>query len=144
MANITAENNSIRQLTPEQLDLLKTELSKLDHLELAYLHGSAATGRLRPDSDIDLAVFFSKGKAPSGVLLLQYAAHLESVLGTPIHFGLLDLSNPVFAKEVLSSGIVLFKKDSSLANEFPMYALSFYASLNEQRRPVLMAYGVKQ
>jgi predicted nucleotidyltransferase len=143
MVNKTAEENSKCQLSPEQLDLLKKELSKFDDLELAYLHGSAATGRMRQDSDIDLAVLFSKGKVPSGVLLLQYAAQLESVLGTPIHFGLLDLSNPVFAKEVLSSGIVLFKKDSSFANEFAMYALSFYASLNEQRRPVLVAYGVK-
>jgi len=144
MANKQLKKNLKCQLPPEQLDLLKKELSKLDDLELAYLHGSAATGRMRPDSDIDLAVLFPKGKAPSGVLLLQYAAQLESVLATPIHFGLLDLSNPVFAKEVLFSGIVLFKKDSSFANEFAMYALSFYASLNEQRRPVLAAYGVKQ
>ncbi|WP_432821438.1 type VII toxin-antitoxin system MntA family adenylyltransferase antitoxin [Trichloromonas sp.] len=144
MANKTAVPKLKCQLSPEQLGYLRMELSKLEHLELAYLHGSAASGRMRPDSDIDLALLFSRGKIPSGLLLLQYAAQLESVLASPVHFGLLDLSNPVFAKEVLSSGLVLYEKDSSFSNEFAMYVFSFYASLNEQRRPVLMAYGVNQ
>lgn len=114
----------------------------MEHLELAYLHGSAASGRMRPDSDIDLALLFPKGKAPSGLALMQCAAALESNLGFPVHFGLLDLSNPTFAKEVVASGTVLFQSGNPAAREFPMYVFSFYARLNEQRRPVLEAYGV--
>ncbi len=144
MTDNMVSHRSKCQLSCTQLDSLKTELKKLEHLELAYLHGSAACGRMRPDSDIDLAFLFTRGKQPSALALLQLGTRLEDVLGFPIHIGLLDLANPVFAKEVISSGMVLLKKEGRWADEFAMYALSFYANLNDQRRPVLDAYGVKK
>jgi len=50
------------------------ELAQRYHINKLVLFGSAARGKLEPDSDIDLLVEFIEGKAPSlgGMVRLQY------------------------------------------------------------------------
>jgi len=125
------------------LERLANGLLNINGLQAAYLHGSAARGALRADSDLDIALLFASGAKADPLGLLECAGALESLVGRPVHFGVLDLKSPVFAKEVYTHAITLFEVDGGYAPEFWMYALAYYAELNEQRRPVLQAYGVK-
>jgi predicted nucleotidyltransferase len=66
----------------------------------AYLFGSVATGRCRPESDVDIAVTGCAAER-----FYQLAARLERALDVPLD--LLDLGRapPELAKEVRSTGV---------------------------------------
>ncbi len=129
-------------LCPKTLKGLTEVLRTFTGLEAAYLHGSAARNSMRSDSDVDIALLFAPKIKPDPLALLELAGALESAAGYPVHLGVLDLGCPVFAKEVFTHAVPLLEVDGGYGNEFWMYALSYYAELNEQRLPVLDAYGV--
>ena len=104
-----------------------------------YLFGSAAAGRLRPESDIDLAVLPSLS-IPDGNLV-QARLQLAERLGREVDLIDLDRATTVLRKEVLAHGRLLYETDTSRRSEFEMYALSDYARLNEERATVLAAHG---
>ena len=104
-----------------------------------YVFGSAAAGRLRPGSDIDLAILPTK--SISAVVRLQAGLQLAEALTRDVDLIDLERSSAVLRKEVLANGRLLYETDSVRRNEFEMYALSDYARLNEERAPVLAALG---
>ena len=55
-------------LAPTQLAAIVSHLSSQGHVAAAYLLGSAADRRLRPDSDVDIAVL---PIAPNRLLLIE-------------------------------------------------------------------------
>jgi len=83
-------------------------------IQLVLLHGSAACGKMRSDSDIDLAVLFDRPLTAEARLSL--AARLERELHRPID--LVDLAelNGTILKQILCKGKVLVvKQPASLA-----------------------------
>lgn len=128
-------------LDPTQLEAVVSYLSGQGHVAAAYLLGSAAEGRLRPDSDVDIAVL---PLAPNGLPLaerLSMAAELSRLAGREVDLGVLTTRNLVYAKEAVTRGRLIFERDHSTTATFEMYALSMYASLQEARREVLRAYA---
>ena len=116
-------------------------MSSQGHVAAAYLLGSAADGRLRPDSDVDIAVLPT---APNRLLLterLTLAAELSRLAGREVDLGVLTTRNLVYAKEAVTRGRLIFDRDHSMTATFEMYALSMYASLQEARREVLRVYA---
>jgi predicted nucleotidyltransferase len=105
-----------------------------------FVHGSVARGTERPGSDLDLALLFHHTASVSMVDLLSISGELESLVGRPVHIGLLSRDNVVFAKEVIASGRLIYCRDQIYCDTFMMYALSFYAELNRQREKVMDAY----
>ena len=104
-----------------------------------YLFGSAAAGRLRPGSDIDLAILPTRFISPMAVLDAGF--QLADTFRRDVDLIDLERSNAVLRKEVLANGRLLYETDPVRRNEFEMYALSDYARLNEERAPVLAALG---
>lgn len=109
--------------------------------EAAYLLGSAAAGRLREDSDIDIAILPSRHGGMSVDERLSLTGELVRAFGRPVDLGVLSTANVVYAKEAVANGRVLFERDARVTARFAMLALSMYASLQEARREVLRAYA---
>ena len=128
-------------LDPTQLEAVVSYLSGQGHVAAAYLLGSAAEGRLRPDSDVDIAVL---PRSPNSLQLaerLTLAAELSRFVGREVDLGVLTTRNLVYAKEAVTRGRRIFDRDHSTTATFEMYAMSMYASLQEARREVLRAYA---
>ncbi len=104
-----------------------------------YLFGSAASNRLRPSSDIDLAILPTQ--IIPATVMSQTALRLAETLRRDVDLIDMNRSNAVLRKEVLANGRLLYETDPGRRNEFEMYALSDYARLNEERAPVLAALG---
>ena len=100
-----------------------------------YVFGSTATGRERPESDLDLAVLPMDPVSASQLLEVRF--QLAEALGRDVDLIDLARSSTVLRKEVLAGGRLLFETASARREEFEMYALSDYARLNEERAPVL-------
>jgi predicted nucleotidyltransferase len=125
-------------LASVQIDRVVERLQSLRPAAV-YLFGSAAAGRLRPDSDVDLALLPSGPLQASARLALQN--DLAELLGRDVHLVDLSSASSVLAKEVIAGGRVIAMNDPRRRAEFEMYALSDYARLNEERAPVLAALG---
>lgn len=100
-----------------------------------YLFGSAATGRLRNDSDLDVAFLPSERTDPKA--RFDVSQELAEVLRREIDLVDLLSASTVMAKEVIRTGVVLVDDGTSRRQEFEMRTLSDYARLNEERQPVL-------
>jgi predicted nucleotidyltransferase len=104
-----------------------------------YVFGSTAMGRVRPDSDLDLAILAAKSISPHR--LLESRLRLSESIGRDVDLIDLSASSTVLRKEVVGSGRLLYETDRVRREEFEMYALSDYARLNEEREPILIALG---
>jgi predicted nucleotidyltransferase len=116
-------------------------LAACDGVQTAYLLGSAGAGRLRSDSDVDVAILPSRRGGLSVQDRLALTATLTRVFGRPVDLGVLTTANAVYAKEAVATGRVLFERDRNATARFEMLALSMYATLQEARRVVLQAYA---
>jgi predicted nucleotidyltransferase len=104
-----------------------------------YVFGSAAAGRVRSDSDLDLAVL--PEKAISTLLLFEAKAQVAEIVNRDVDLIDLSSTSTVLCKEVVAGGRLLYENNAHRRAEFEMYTLSDYARLNEERAPVLAALG---
>ncbi len=134
-------------MSPFNLDhqkhMIIKHLQPLPGLMAIWVHGSVVRGTERPGSDLDLALLFHHTVPVSMVDMLSVSGELDSLLGRPVHIGLLSRDNVVFAKEVMASGRLIYCKDQFYCDTFMMYVLSFYAELNRQRKKVMETYRKK-
>jgi predicted nucleotidyltransferase len=128
-------------LDPSQLAAIIAHLRGQAHVAAAYLLGSAATGRLRPDSDVDIAVLPVRRDELLLAERLSLTAELGRMVGREVDLGVLTTRDLVYAKEAVTRGRLVFDRDHVATATFEMYALSMYASLQEARREVLRAYA---
>ena len=134
-------SNDGATLEPALSRRLAERLDREGGLAAAYLLGSGARGRLRPDSDLDLALLPLRGRVIAPEDRLSLAADLEELAGRPVDVGVLSTTNLVYAKEAVAHGVLLLERDPSARACFAMLVLSMYASLQESRREVLHAYA---
>jgi predicted nucleotidyltransferase len=88
-------------------------VSKRREIRAAYIFGSAATGRPRPDSDLDVAVLLARPLTQRRSL--AYRLKLMTELGAALHRSDVDVvilndASPLLAQRVLSKGKLLFEK----------------------------------
>jgi predicted nucleotidyltransferase len=87
-------------------------------VQLAVLFGSAAVGRLRPDSDVDIGVL---GPAPRDLPALQL--RLERITGRPVDIVPLDTAPPLLRFEVARDGRLLVERVPHLWSDFKARAM---------------------
>ncbi len=126
----------------QPLELATKRLHRESSICAAFLHGSAAKGCLRPESDIDIAILPMPRTKISLMDRLSLAGELELILRRPVDLGVLSTSNLIYVKEVIEHGELLFTKDSFLSDRFTATALSMYADLQQDRKEVLHAYSI--
>ncbi len=124
-----------------QLKITVRRLKEEPSICAAFLHGSGAKGTLRKDSDIDIALLSEWGQVLPPEKRLALTAELESILGRPVDLGVLSTGNLIYAKEVIENGTELFTRNRFLSERFLSTCLSLYASLQQDRKEVLLAYS---
>jgi predicted nucleotidyltransferase len=99
-------------------------------LELLVLFGSAATGRARPSSDLDLAVS-SEGPADLDALYVALAPRFRTD-----RLDLVDLRRvgPLLAFQIARAGLVLFERSAGLFRQFQSLASRRYADTRSRLR----------
>ncbi|MFM8380348.1 MAG: type VII toxin-antitoxin system MntA family adenylyltransferase antitoxin [Planctomycetia bacterium] len=110
-------------------------------VQTAFILGSAATNRLRPDSDVDVAILPSDRAGITIEERLALTAELTKIFGRSVDLGVLSTANVVYAKEAVTTGKIIYHRDPRVTARFAMLTLSMYASLQEARREVLRAYA---
>jgi predicted nucleotidyltransferase len=126
--------------TPSELDdALEPILGELAVFRpsAVYLFGSAATARVHPGSDIDLA--FLPDSPCDPVEVFETANRLAAMPGRDVDLVDLNRASTVMRKEVVVAGVLVHEFNPPRRMQFEMLALSDYARLNEERAPVLRA-----
>ncbi len=105
-----------------------------DSAHFVFLLGSFGTPRFRPESDVDLAVFFKND--PSHENLMEYLSKLENALGRDCDLLKLNAVDPIYARQVLDTGRELFVKDRSSLNLWKADQFSRYPDFKRSRKVI--------
>jgi len=82
-------------------------------VKLCVLFGSQATGRQRPDSDVDLALW--PLQKPSAQAKLAWLRQLETLLDKPVNLALVSADlDPVLGFEIVRDGRLIYEQEPEL------------------------------
>lgn len=101
-------------MTPQAIEQLKNDLRpafERHEVRLAYLFGSQATGQTHSQSDTDVAVLLPPELDPlqrHEVRMELIGALMDACRSDAVDLALLNGANPVFRREVVKDGILLF------------------------------------
>lgn len=95
-------------------------------VELLVLFGSAARGRLRPDSDIDVGWL---GLPPPGESEAALLAALERRLGREVHLVELRLASDLLRIEVVRTALLAFERVAGRWTSFAGESMSRWSDL---------------
>jgi hypothetical protein len=107
-------------------------VSRRPEIQAAYIFGSVARGRARPDSDIDIAVLV--GRRIPEARALSYRLKLTNELGVAlgrndVQLVVLNQAPPLLAQRVLSQGTLVFERSRAARVRFQVQTASRYADL---------------
>jgi predicted nucleotidyltransferase len=116
-------------VTAPNMEALVAFLAAQPDVLAAYLFGSHATGRARPESDVDVAVLLSGTDAMERFeRLLGLMGEVEEALGRrPADVVVLNDAPPLLAHQVLAHGWLIFERDRAARVEFEVRAGKIYA-----------------
>jgi uncharacterized protein len=103
----------------------------------AYLFGSQARGDARPDSDVDVAVLYTR--TPPSTLEgapFDLEAQLEAELGRPVQIVVLNRAPVDLIHRVLRDGKLVLERDRSARIQFEVRARNEYFDM----QPLLAQY----
>ena len=106
----------------------------LKGVQFVILFGSAAAGRLRDDSDIDLAVMFPRPLRPG--LKIELAGRLSRLFAMDVDLLDLRTAGPIIKMQVLRFGRPWLIQDQSAFEEFRMRTPTEYFDFKLSRRPI--------
>ena len=107
-------------------------VSKRREIQAAYVFGSTATGRTRPDSDVDVAVLL--GRPLRTGRMLDYRLRLMTDLGAALHRSDVDVvilkdAPTLLAHRILSKGELVFERSASARIRFQVRIAGLYTDL---------------
>ncbi len=99
----------------------------------AYLFGSAATGMMGHESDIDIGIVLKSGYKARALYPASVARLLDKKLNlkTEIDVRILNDASPRFLFQVLKSGKLIMSKNEKKRVEFETYAISRYLDFKQ-------------
>ncbi len=122
-------------LEEKDINLIREFLLERLSPYVIMLFGSAASGNMRADSDIDIA-FLSDMQVKEYDLFLL-AQEMAGYLGREVDLIDLRKSSTVMQAQVVGKGKLIYDGDEDRRRDFFVLALKKYARLNEEREPVL-------
>ncbi|AEJ20415.1 type VII toxin-antitoxin system MntA family adenylyltransferase antitoxin [Gracilinema caldarium] len=128
------------KLSQKVIDQIRFLLEQDVRIAAAYLLGSSIQGRMRPDSDIDVAVLPFQGIALHSLDLAAIGGHISYEVGRQVDVGLLSSANLVYARQVLGAGYRLFTKDPFYVDLMETSLISMYLWFTEERKELVHAY----
>ena len=118
----------------EQIErTLRLFFAKEENIRLAFLIGSFATGKSRPDSDVDVAVLF--GRVPDYMDVLGLRDRLSVLMEREADLVVLNDAGPVIRMQVLKTGIRL-RAEQGAYEEFFVRTVNEYDDLKQIRAPI--------
>jgi len=99
---------------------------------LVFLFGSAASGKMTEESDIDIGILFEK--QPDIFEINELKSELNGILKREIDIAVLNAAAPVLKMQVLKKGIPVFTKDKKYYNQFFVDTINQYDDLKQTRR----------
>jgi len=112
---------------------LRLFFKKEDNIRLAFLIGSFATGKSRPDSDVDVAVLF--GRIPDHMEILDLRERLSEGLKRDIDLVILNEAGPIIRMQALKTGIRL-RAEKGTYEDFFVRTVNEYDDLKQIRAPI--------
>jgi len=117
---------------------LTTGLARLPEIlgdvQFAILYGSAATGTMRDNSDIDVAVMYTSPLTMKE--LLRLVRDVAAVFRRDVDILDLRTAGPIVKMQVLRYGRPVVINDPGALQRFQMYTPSEYFDFKLQRRPI--------
>jgi predicted nucleotidyltransferase len=107
---------------------------------LIYLFGSAVKGRMRKDSDIDIAYLSDKSIDQYQQFML--AQDLAAILDKDVDLVDLNKVSTVFQAQIIYTGQIIYCCDQERRMKFEMKTFKMYAKLNEERKIIID--GIKE
>jgi len=90
---------------------------QMDSIVAVYLFGSAVTNRMKPSSDLDVALLIESGFEAT-FPLLQFGTDLEKISGRRIDLLILNRSGELIQYQVRSLGKLIFERDEHKRKKF--------------------------
>jgi len=111
------------------------DIAKREGIDLVVLFGSAVRGRLRSESDVDIAVRFVGGR-PGFEVEARVAADLHDVLKPPRELDLVVLNHvsPLLLVQVADEGVPLYEASTEVWPQFWLYARRRFEDTEKYRR----------
>ena len=103
----------------------------------AYIFGSMASCRARPDSDIDIAVLVNeKNQRPNPLKYrLGLMSELGSILGrSDVDLVLMNQAPPALAQNIITKGRLIFERSRSARVAFQVRTLNVFMDTEPMRR----------
>lgn len=128
---------------PINLNPVSKSLQQNDRVSAAWVFGSVATGKDRPDSDIDIAVLFIEGldKQIRFDMRLAIAAELAGLTGREVDVIDMQAAPLLLQHQVRRFGYLLFEKDHAYRMDFDVKSrrqfLDFYPRLEKRNRQII-------
>ncbi len=138
--NQPMSSNQRKPFNSSTREQIKRELNRQPKVCAAFLLGSAARGRLRQNSDIDLALLPMPQARLSFQERGQMAAAISSLTGRETDIGVLQTNNLIYAKEAFLNGKRIFCRDCYYCDLFIANTLGLYLELRQERRGIENAY----
>jgi len=118
-----------------KIELITDMLIKKIQADIIILFGSAAAGRMRDDSDVDLAFLSERSLDEYEVFII--AQELANELGRDVDLIDLSKASTVFKAYILGTGKIIYSSDENKKHEFQINTFKEYALLNEERKVIL-------
>lgn len=129
------ENHTLTAL-PAELQALSDYLGRLPDVLAALVFGSAAAGRLRPDSDLDIAVLFPAQAVPDALAAVELRERLTQFASRDVDLVVLNQAPPILAFQAIKNGRIIACHDQHAYQCYVMRLISEYADFKRIRRPI--------
>ncbi|HSV26589.1 MAG TPA: nucleotidyltransferase family protein [Sedimentisphaerales bacterium] len=86
-----------------------TDFCKRNHIRKLSVFGSALSGRLRPDSDIDILIEFEQDRTPGLFSIVRMEMELGEALGRKVDLRTPDDLSQYFRDEVMRNASVQYQ-----------------------------------
>ena len=122
----------------DMIESLKSVISEHEEVIAAYLYGSAAQGRMREDSDIDVGILLTGRAAPDYRYEVRMAGEIQSRcrLARDVDLRVLNRRPVRFLNQVLRYGMLVFVRDEKKRVKFETDVLKEYLDF----KPFLREY----
>ena len=90
------------------VEAIRQACRREDGIIAAYLFGSAGAGRMRADSDVDVALLLDSDREEDFAILL-FAANLERLCGRPVDVVVLNRAGELLKYQVRRHGRLIFE-----------------------------------
>lgn len=125
------------------LDTCVERFAREPFLLAVWIFGSAVSGHLRGDSDVDFALYCDPGKELGWSARGGLSVDLEIILGRKVDLGYLGPRNLIYAIEVFRTGRLVYAREKQEAMAFSSHLQSLYMDLKQDRKVVEEAYRAR-